>query len=129
MNGFEPMTDREMEIFSNLKSTYYQSTPLWRTLSVNQAKYQKDLESLKSSLNSTLERVKDEILGKQYNLCGKKNAWILKPGGSSRGRGVRCFSKYKAIVESAYGTGDSTWVVQKYIENPMVIKGRKFDIR
>lgn len=76
-----------------------------------------------------LQRVKSEVLGKQFDLMGTKNAWIVKPGGKSRGRGIRVFSRFKAITESCYGSGSTCWVLQKYIENPMIILGRKFDIR
>jgi hypothetical protein len=61
-----------------------------------------------------LNRVKEELLGKHFDLIGRKNAWIVKPGGKSRGRGIRVFSRYQAIVESCYGSGkegEAMWVV------------------
>ena len=61
-----------------------------------------------------------------------KNVWIIKPAGKSRGRGIQCFDNYDEImkVTDSNGNGqESQWVAQKYIEHPLIIRGRKFDIR
>ena len=61
-----------------------------------------------------------------------KNVWIIKPAGKSRGRGIQVFDDYDEIMDVTDSNGngqESQWVAQKYVENPMLILGRKFDIR
>ncbi|KAM9316759.1 putative tubulin polyglutamylase TTLL2 [Gastrophryne carolinensis] len=49
--------------------------------------------------------------------------WICKPTDMSRGRGIFVF---KDLKDLAY---DCTVIVQKYITNPLLISGYKFDLR
>lgn len=86
----------------------------------------------------------------QTNLNGNQNLWIVKPGGLSRGRKIKLFDNYIEICQyteipfcvNPNGLQDfnsipqplpsvckKTWVCQKYIENPIILMGRKFDIR
>ena len=53
----------------------------------------------------------------------KRDLWICKPADLSRGRGIFIFQDLSEL------TYDSAAVAQKYITNPMLIAGYKFDLR
>jgi tubulin--tyrosine ligase len=56
--------------------------------------------------------------------------WLIKPAAMNQGKGIELSNSLKEIIRYiASRSPFSTWVVQKYIEKPMLYKGRKFDIR
>ncbi|EFC44199.1 tubulin tyrosine ligase family [Naegleria gruberi] len=85
-----------------------------------------------------------------YLKTEKDDIWIIKPQGSGEGRGIRLFSNSKQILQEEFPTiptseiesgfvSEETLkrkeirkhkiVVCKYVRNPLLINGKKFDMR
>jgi len=91
-----------------------------------EAEGEEEEEAPENELLDRVEGILEELKAKypQYGLNGEKNIWIVKPAGLSRGRGISCFRNLVEIQDYVKGK-ESQWVVQKYLENPLIVHKRK----
>ena len=68
-------------------------------------------------------------LSAQSQIDGLQNVWIVKPQGKSRGRGIACFNRLENIKAYIQHDLKESWVVQKYVETPLLLNRKKFHIR
>jgi len=61
----------------------------------------------------------------------EENIWLIKPAAMNQGRGIEIFKNNLQEMKKFLDTkpANTYWVIQKYVEKPFALKGRKFDIR
>ena len=62
----------------------------------------------------------------QYELCKREkvpNVWIVKPSNSSQGKGIHIIDDINDL------NVDELSVISRYVTNPLLINGYKFDLR
>ena len=79
-------------------------------------------EVFKDDIENLFKRLK--YFFPQFDMNGDNNIWILKPSGLSRGRGIACISNLNELL-TFIKKNSSQFIIQKYIENPLIILQRK----
>jgi tubulin polyglutamylase TTLL5 len=75
-----------------------------------------------------LPQERDSLLHAFESSCGRP--WIVKPAGSSQGRGIYITNNILELPDTNQVTkNNDNWIVERYIENPLLIDNRKFDLR
>lgn len=92
------------------------------------------------------------VCDRQWDILGRANVWVAKPASQSRGRGITVSAslakllktmghglvgdgkkapkrEQMSMVELMNATTSTDWVVQKYVESPSLINGKKWDLR
>ncbi len=89
-----------------------------------------------SSLNSFVYRFKE--ISKGYSRKERvplkhceENIWLVKPEDANQGKGIEIFRNIREIQSYLFSrpVNNQQWVIQKYVEKPLLYKLRKFDIR
>lgn len=103
----------------------------------NLKRYEKEMARTDAALAATLDFYPVTfLLPNDYSLFAEEfrkhpnSAWILKPTGKAQGKGIFIITKMSQLRRWASGaTGKEPYVVQRYVQNPLLIGGRKFDLR
>jgi len=89
-------------------------------------------ESNKEQIDDTRNKADPLQINEISNNIKSKNIWIVKPGeNSNRGNGINLCDSLKDIekILTSKSTASHTYIIQKYIERPLLYNQRKFDIR
>ena len=92
----------------------------------NDEEKEEERPEIEAKIIGLIGRLKEKF--PQTDMNGSDNIWIVKPAGLSRGRGIKLFNSL-AEINQQVRTKDLGWVIQKYIENPLLYHNRKLDIR
>ncbi|XP_065163489.1 tubulin glycylase 3A-like [Atheta coriaria] len=83
--------------------------------------------SLVHKSRTMLKKLKD--LYPYMDMDGFMNIWILKPSYGSRGLGIHFCRTLPYVLKVIKENKTNNYVIQKYIERPLLIYNTKFDIR
>jgi predicted RNA-binding protein YlxR (DUF448 family) len=63
------------------------------------------------------------------NPAEQSTVWIVKPTSSNQGRGIYLSNNPQELLRDLVDKKSATPVVQRYIQNPLLLDGHKFDMR
>lgn len=94
----------------------------------NSEKFNQSLDPQMSRIQKLLEKSLEKWPNRKSD--GFLNIWILKPSNGRTGYGIKIFNDLKSILkEFSNNSKKLKYVIQKYIERPLLIFKTKFDIR
>lgn len=65
---------------------------------------------------------------KKWQNINDRNVWIMKPTARSQGKGIFLFNRLAQISQWENHSAEP-YIVQRYINDPLLIGGKKFDLR
>ena len=120
---------------SNKKALFLNVSTYYQAMGINPFEVAIPLTfNVKSPHNNDPEYIKFTRAYKQFEQQTDANIWIIKPGeNSNRGSGIQVASSFNEIrnliQQLSSKNGNRTSIVQKYLDKPLLIHNRKFDIR
>ena len=62
--------------------------------------------------------------------CGRSKYWIVKPAGSSQGKGIYFINSINDIPHNQLSSiNGGHYIVSHYVANPLLVNDYKFDLR
>jgi hypothetical protein len=129
---------RHLKVLNELRSSAsktlnHYSNPNIITEKANLSKIVKENEYLSSihpktyilKVNKTSEKEIDDFI-KSF---GEKNMLIVKPAGLYGGQGIQIFNNLDDVYDYVSKDKESSYIMQQYITNPLLLDKKKFDIR
>ena len=110
------------------KDYMYKHYKSFRNLYKNDFNYVPETFVLPEDSDDFLEKYKNII----SNLSNSKIKFIVKPVGSSRGRGIRILSdkaEFKHLCKASQIRHGKNYLISKYISKPHLINNKKYDLR
>ena len=110
------------------KDYMYKHYKSFRNLYKNDFNYVPETFVLPEDADDFLEKYKNII----SNLSNSKIKFIVKPVGSSRGRGIRILSdkaEFKHLCKASQIRHGKNYLISKYISKPHLINNKKYDLR
>ncbi|GAM18993.1 hypothetical protein SAMD00019534_021680 [Acytostelium subglobosum LB1] len=68
------------------------------------------------------------VYAPQPHIDGTNNIWIAKPSSMARGVGIKIFNDANQLLQYTK-EHEHQFIAQKYVESPLLVMNRKFDIR
>lgn len=100
-------------------------TTIARTCELSRISPDCEVGTLSKEAKAVLDSQRE--INPQFHMNGDCNLWIIKPGRKSRGRDIFVSNSLEKIRSKC--SLNQSWIAQKYIETPLLILKRKFDIR
>ncbi|KAF3421500.1 hypothetical protein E2986_11822 [Frieseomelitta varia] len=121
------VTEFEEEEWNSFLDDYAAAVHEGAGIEATSERSREQLQKYLELTNPILAKLKE--IDPQYELNGMRNIWILKPSELCCGTGISISHNLKDIFRKIKSKPKDYFIVQKYIERPLLIQDTKFDIR